>query len=370
MTACLDTATLRTGLDMPDAALDEHLAICDDCRAVSRGLRDDAVSTGALLRPLEPEALPDVAATEAALHKVRSAAPVIADLAPAAPAPQRRAQWQARRWDAGLRVAAAVALVVVMAAGVVATPGGRSAAAAFLAAFRSERFAVVTVDPAELTDGFAALERFGPVRGVRGVRPERVDDLDAAAEVAGFQPATVPAASLPDSAGSTPTLLASPAHEVSLTLRRRRVPDMPANLDGTRLIVGVPAAVVQIYQGEGESEVPGLVVAEASQITARTEGGASLDEVRDYLLDTPGLPPSTVAQLRAIDDWRTTLPIFVPMGDVSWQDTTVAGSPAVAFGDESGLVAAVLWQRDGRIHGVGGALPASQTRALAEELGG
>ncbi|MBA2729808.1 MAG: hypothetical protein H0U48_03540 [Euzebyaceae bacterium] len=58
------------------------------------------------------------------------------------------------------------------------------------------------------------------------------------------------------------------------------------------------------------------------------------------------------------------------MGDVRWQDTTVAGSPAVAFGDESGLVAAVLWQRDGRIHGVGGALPASQARVLAEELGG
>nr|MBA2730300.1 hypothetical protein [Euzebyaceae bacterium] len=72
MTACLDTATLRSGLDMPDATLDEHLAICDDCRAVSRGLRDDAVFAGALLRPLEPEALPDVAATEAALHKVRS----------------------------------------------------------------------------------------------------------------------------------------------------------------------------------------------------------------------------------------------------------------------------------------------------------
>jgi len=368
MTACLDTATLRTGLDVPDAAIDEHLAHCDDCRAVARNLRDDAVSTGALLRPLAPEALPDAAATEAALHKVRSTAPAVADLDAVAPLPQRRAQRPARRWDAGLRVAAAVALVVVMAGAVVATPGGRTAAAAFLAAFRSERFAVVTVDPDELTDGLAALEQFGPVRGIRGAEPERVHDLDAAAEVAGFRPATVNAESLPDGVATAPTLLASPAHEVSLTLRRRRAPDMPADLDGTRLILGVPAAVVQAYEGQGD--VPGLVVAEANQITAHTEGGASLDAVRDYLLNAPGLPPSTVAQLRAIDDWRTTLPIPVPLGDVSWEDTTVGSSPAVAFGDESGLVAAVLWQRDGRIHGVGGALPASQVRILAEELGG
>ena len=367
MTACLDTATLRSGLDVPDAALDEHLASCEDCRAVSRGLRDDAILAGALLRPLEPEALPDAAATEAALHKVRSLAPPAADPAAVASLPQQR-QTRTRRWDAGLRAAAAAGLVVVMTGAVVATPGGRSAAAAFLAAFRSERFAVVTVDPAELTDSFAALEQFGRVRGLRSAQPERVNDLAAAAEVAGFRPATVDAESLPEGADATPTLLASPGHEVSLTLRQRRAPDLPANLDGTRLILGVPAAVVQAYRGEGD--VPALVVAEASQVTARTEGGGSLNEVREYLLNTPGLPPSTVAQLRAIDDWRTTLPIPVPLGDVSWEDTTVGGSPAVAFGDESGLVAAVLWQRDGRIHGVGGALPASQARALAEELGG
>ena len=79
-----------------------------------------------------------------------------------------------------------------------------------------------------------------------------------------------------------------------------------------------------------------------------------------------GLPAETVAALREIEDWETTLPLPVPVGDIAWEETTVAGHPAVAFGDESGLGSALLWHDGDHFVGVGGRLPLSQVRRLAE----
>lgn len=96
------------------------------------------------------------------------------------------------------------------------------------------------------------------------------------------------------------------------------------------------------------------------------EGDPSLAQVRDGLLSLPGLPQDTIAALRAIEDWETTLPLPVPVGGISWAETTVAGRPALAFGDESGLGSVLLWHDGERFVGVGGPLPLSHVRAMAE----
>ncbi|MBA3621676.1 MAG: hypothetical protein H0W51_05070 [Euzebyales bacterium] len=266
-----------------------------------------------------------------------------------------------------MRTAAAALVVIALTATAVATPGGRSAAAAFLSAFRSERFAVVTVDPRRVGEGLAGLERLGRVQGLGDTEPRIVSSLDAATRVAGFAPAALDAGSLPGTVTGPPSITALPSHTVRVTFSRERAPQLPLRLDGAVLIVEVPAVVVQTWGGDGEA--PGLVVAEAEQVTARTRG-VSLDVLRDDLLALGGLPPETVAQLRAIDDWRTTLPIPVPVDDVRWSPATIAGGPGLLFGDESGLASAALWQRDGRIHGVGGMLPATEVRRLADVIGG
>ena len=42
----------------------------------------------------------------------------------------------------------------------------------------------------------------------------------------------------------------------------------------------------------------------------------------------------------------------MPVGEVIWQETTVDGAPALQLEDQQ--ASGLLWQADGRIHGVGG----------------
>lgn len=279
----------------------------------------------------------------------------------------------APRWRVrGARFAAATCLTLTVA--LVMTPGGRSAAAAFLAQFRTERLAVVTVDSGTAAN-LAAVERIGTVSGAPA-EPQPVADLGEAERLTGLDVARPDPATLPAHVRGTPQILVAKASQMRLTFSRARSPEVPANLDGATLVINIPAMVLQQYGTL--DDIRGLVVAEAGQLTADVEqpagharasrGDATLEEVRAFLLSLPDLPPDLTSQLRAITDWRSTLPIPVPAGQIAWRHTTVAGGPALLFGDDSGLGSAVLWQRHGRIHGVGGALEAGEVVRIAGRL--
>ena len=95
---------------------------------------------------------------------------------------------------------------------------------------------------------------------------------------------------------------------------------------------------------------------------------ASLDEVRNFLLGLPNVPPELARQLRSMQDWTNTLPIPVPVDKMTWQETTIAGAPAYILNDNTGLGSGVIWQRDGRILGVAGPMKATDLRKIAESL--
>ena len=103
------------------------------------------------------------------------------------------------------------------------------------------------------------------------------------------------------------------------------------------------------------------------ELNADDELGALLEEVRGYLLGLPSLSGETARQLRAIQDWRTTLPLPLPADKVRWRDATVNGGPALALVDSSGLNA-LLWQRDGRIYSVAGQRSADEILRVANGL--
>jgi hypothetical protein len=258
------------------------------------------------------------------------------------------------------RAAAAVVLLVVLT-GVVATPGGRSAAASILERFRAEQIEVVPVDFSAVDP--AALEALEEVVVLDGLddlaEPEEVADLDAAADVAGF---TATPMTVPDGFGGPVTVLAQAPQTVRVEIAD--LPDLAAEVRGAVLVLHVPGAVVQRVGGDEEGPV--AVRGEAGTLEVTVEGGPSLAEVRDALLALPGLPPETVATLRGIEDWQTTLPVPVPVGEVPWRETTVGGAPALAFGDESGIGSVVLWREGERFVGVGGMLPLSESQRLAE----
>lgn len=397
---CPDIGTLRAALDQPAALqeppLAEHLAGCPGCRSALAGLRrsaDLAAPALALLAPPETPTRDDVALAlergggpRPARTQGQGSAPDTIEHGPRRGAPIRPEPSDgARRWSrmpTALR-AAAVAVVVAVALGaVVATPTGRGAAASLLAQFRSERLAVVSFDPDDpgLRQGLMALHSVGTVNdeAFTSVEPEQVASLEEASRRVGFEVRGVDPADLPMGAREEPTIYVRPAQEVSFTFDREKARqyvagqgrtelELPAKFDGASLVVGIPATAALVYPGPDRA--PKVIVGQAGQLNVRTEGGVTLAEMRDFLLGLPGLPEETVRQLRAISDWRTTLPVFVPAGEVDWERTTVNGTQALSFSDRSGVTSALVWQRDGRIYGVGGTVDESAVRRVAAGLG-
>jgi hypothetical protein len=269
----------------------------------------------------------------------------------------------------------------------VGTPAGRAAASSFLAQFRSQRFEVLTVDPAQanqverVVGGLVDTGVFSgaALHDTGFAEPQVAADREQAARLAGFAVPVVDPAALPKGIDREPRhLLVSPAREVRLTfdrdraldyLRRHGRPDarLPERYDGTRLVVQVPAAVIQEFAGRDGG--PALLVGKAGTLGLATEGGASLEELREVVLGLPGLPADLVVQLRGIGDWRNTLPLPVPADQVRSSATTVNGAEALSFADATGRLHALVWQRDGHIWGVAGVVGTDEARNVANRLG-
>lgn len=442
---CPEAGVWRAWLDhaRPDLRPDfgDHLADCPACRDLVAGLRREADLVATALAALAPTALPDSAATELARQRVRRvlagvptttprepaalipaalipaapssaapipAAPIPAALMPAAPssaasiptAPTSAAPSPAAvarfpdlrqekhpmslgrliqtRW----RIAAgglAAALLLTLAAG---TPQGRTATAQFLAQFRSQRFAVVTIDPTQRERGFAQLERLGTfTSGLPGRSRDQatrtVPSLAEASRLAGFPAKQPDPAALPAGFDATPRIQLLTGGEYRFTFDREKArayfestghPEvsLPDKFNGATLVIGVPTAVLLRYNGTDRA--PGLVIGQAGELTAGVEGPVTFEELRDFLLGLPGLAPETVRQLKAIEDWRNTLPIPVPADQIKWQPATIAGTQGLILADNSGLGSAAIWQRDGRVYGVSGLLRPAEIQRVADSL--
>jgi hypothetical protein len=330
-----------------DHALSEHLAGCAACARRMTSIQADARLAARQIAGLDEglHADVDVDAALQATHPVASL--------------------DRRRWlgHVPATIAAAVVGLLVMTL-IVATPSGRRAAASFLESFRAERIEVVTFDPQEPAAGLEELADIMDVDAEQA-QPTVVDDASEAEQVAGFAPSTV--GWLPDGV-ELQQAMAMPPTTVRLTFNDT-APDLPARLRGASLVVSVPGAVIFQYAPSGDvSGEELLMVAEADQLTAEAEG-AELGDVREYLLSRPEVPDDVARQLLAIDDWTVTLPVPVPVNEINWRETTVAGQPGLVLEDPMG--SGLLWQRDGRTHAVGGTdVDIDELRRIADGVGG
>ena len=367
-TDCPSTGRLRTHLDDPSPQVEAHLDDCPECRDVIVDLAGNAGLARQLITALAPA--PD----EDAAHPSPTLAPAASRRGrpdrPWVGAGRPRRTLAPRRH----RVTALPAMTaLVLAAALVLTPSGRGAVAQLLDTFRGERLEVVAVDLDTVGD-LSALAGLGEVQHEDVVLPEVVEDPAEAARISGLDP--VEAAPLQDALAASDTrigYLATPGGAVVLTLQARPDNGVPAELDGSTLHLQVPAVVATILAeptGTGAAhplgDVPRLVAAgaRAPEVTA---DGAPLADVRDFLLSREELPQGFRDQLAGIEDWQHTLPLPVPTGSLAWDEVTVGGAQGVAFGDDSGLAAAVVWQDDGLIRGLAGPQPRS---VLLEVAGG
>jgi hypothetical protein len=405
---CPDLGALRASLDeVPGgtpAPLHDHVQGCASCLDIVAELRRNAELAAPAIAMTSPDAPLPPAWVEAALARLEQrrarqlAARTASGLAPtagqvggpAADAPGTVTPLPRRRLLAGLttkaRAVAAALVAAVVLTMLVATPGGRAAAAAFLAQFRSERFQVISLNSSQSTQLNAVVSQLvesGVFTGDQGklegmARPTPVRDLAEAGRLAGFQVKAVSPSALPRGVSATPErILVSPAQTVRITFDRdqalayfrdngRPNVKIPERFDGAQLIVQVPAIVVQEYAGSDGA--PRLLVGKAGTIGLDADG-ASLEELRELVLSLPGLPKQTVAQLRGISDWRTTLPLPVPTDQARWRQATVEGAEALSFADPTGKLHALLWHRDGHIWGVAGVIGADEAHHVADSLG-
>jgi hypothetical protein len=292
------------------------------------------------------------------------------------------------RWDMALSsmwtktaaglAAIAIALTLLTVSGVAET---------IITLFEPKQVVAVPISPSDLTgvDGFA---RFGTLTWSTPPKPYDVPDAATASKESGLKvlvpsqlPAGVTAASgrfgVVARTTATFTFSAETARKSAASVGRTP-PPMPANIDGSKLFITGGPAVVQYYldpaapsgSGSGTSPLAGmpkLVVAQGKAPVVQSDG-VTVEQLQQYLLAQPGISPSLAAQIRAIKDPSSTLPIPIPVDMATSKQITVQGVQGVFVGDSTGLGSALIWSKDGMVFGVAGTLTEAEILAVANSL--
>lgn len=293
----------------------------------------------------------------------------------------------------GWRVAVSgVAAAVVLSLAVAFTPGGQSAASAFLSQFRTQTVAPIAVSArsqAELIRTMNALGRLGTVSLPNGERrPEAVPrglaqqartvSLAEASQAVGFGLLVPDPKTLPAQVSPTPTVQVVPGQSIQFTFDKARAGAylssigrsdvvVPDRFDGATLAVTIPSVALLQY-GDPSSRGT-LVVGEAGEVTVDVvRGSVGLDELRTFLLSLPGLPSDVVTQLSEISNWSNTLPVPVPVDVATWQRVSIRGNTGLLLNDNSGLGSAAIWHADGHLYGVAGSIRATDLRHISNNL--
>jgi hypothetical protein len=356
---------------------------------------------GRLIADLAPANLPDAEQVLAASERLdwrraqelKRRSPEDTD--PAAPAAAQARRSLLARFSVPWRVAsggfaAALALSLLVAF----TPQGGSAAASFLAQFRSQQVSAVEItsqSQADILRSMNALSNLGTVQvpgAATSGEPQTVARQVAAeshavtpaqaVQTVGFNLLTPDTATLPAGLNKTPTVKVSPASQVRFTFDKAKAQayyqstghpevSLPDKFNGAALSVSIPSAAILSY-GSGDASKDELVVVEAGELVVDVQGNVSLPEMRDFLLGLPGLPPTVVGQLRQIQNWNDTLPIPVPVDKVNWKSTTINNSQGLLLNDNSGVGSAAVWHANGHLYGVAGTLKANDLKRVADSL--
>jgi len=320
--------------------------------------------------------------TERALARLRARvdAERIAPVSRGAFAPRRVA---VNIWVRGLAAAATVALVATLL-----TVSGL--AETILTIFEPKQLVAVPITSTDLSSA-ASFGAYGTLTWTEQPRPFDVPDVRTAARESGM--AVLTPGNLPQGIGAprygvmpktTATFTFSAAKTTQAAAAQKRTPPpMPANIDGSKLFITGGPAVVALYD-DGTSAtgasgatspsgaspfsgMPKLIVAQGRPPVVQSDG-VTVDQLQSYLLAQPGISPQLAAQIRAIKDPSSTLPVPIPVDMATSKKVTVQGVEGIFVGDSTGLGSAVIWQKDGIVYGVAGTLTEQQVLAVANSL--
>jgi hypothetical protein len=137
------------------------------------------------------------------------------------------------------------------------------------------------------------------------------------------------------------------------------------------IVFGTSAAGSRAFRGSHGAQMvsatmPLVVVQMPVPQIAST--GVSVQRIVSYMLNAPGIPPRVAAAFGALGDMSTTLPIPVPIDKAFSQPVIVDGVGGVGIGDNTGLGASVIWQKNGMLYAVFATQPARTVLAIANSL--
>ncbi len=351
--------SLRELIDATNLSPSErnHLAACASCQRLSDEVRSDARAVAAYFA----EPLPAFDTRDAWVN-MRSRL--------SARSPQGSRSGRLLRLPGALTTAAIAGLLVLVL-------GTSGLADSFFAIFEPHTVVPVTVSPTDMR-ALGAFADYGRLSFTGDSEPRPVANAAAASAETGLSP-LLPAV-LPRGLASQPTyavVRTAEAHfvfdgrlaQTSAARRGVTLTAMPADLDGTELVLRGGPALAQLYRVQGSSPDSGplLVVATAVAPVLKSSG-ATLTQLQEYLLAQPGITPALADAIRSIGDPSTTLPLPVPSDRSHGRAVSVNGNAGVYLADPSGLGGAVLWAVGGRFFGVGGAYDEAQLLAVAEGL--
>ncbi|MGH2347819.1 MAG: hypothetical protein ACRDG4_21525, partial [Chloroflexota bacterium] len=256
---------------------------------------------------------------------------------------------------ARLRVSATISTLaaVLLATLLALTPVG-SFASGFFTIFQVRQFTPVQVTLSDLT-ALPNLTNYGTMHMSKGTGSRTVAGSAEAAAIA-HQAVLVPGR-LPDDVPSAVTYLVTQPAMATFTFSAAKarssasrlgkvLPPMPASLNGSSLNITIGPAVLADY---GSTRgIPTLLLAQAPDPRV-TATGATTRTIINYLLAQPGISPQLAAQIRAIGDPSTTLPIPIPVNFAQGKSIQVRGVQGVAVGDNTGIGSAVIWTEHGLV---------------------
>jgi len=372
----LDDGALRRLVDDPEPEAGEHLATCAECRARYDAVTADATRGAALLAT--GSVLVDA---EAALRRLNRRLAVEVP-----PKPRPWARLVPDGFALPRRAARPLAIAALVAVGVT-TLFVTGAAESMIAIFQPQQVTAITVNPESLAT-LPDLNLYGRVDRSDQPQVKRALGWSDSANQTGLS--FLEPGQLPASVSGTPIYYYLTQGRASFTFdqqtaaqtaaaRHESLPSLPANIDGSTLYVNAGPGGVEVIGGAPRaatsdgagasmlSEIPQLVIAEVKAPSV-TSTGPSVKDFETALLSMPGVSPDLAAQIRAIGDPSTTLPIPIPTSMASSQTTNVGGAPAVLIGDNTGLGSAVVWVKNGMVYAVGGALSQGDVLSIARSL--
>lgn len=286
-----------------------------------------------------------------------------------------------RGWPVA-RIAASMALVGVVTA-LLTVPAVRASAAAFLARFRVVNFVAVDVEPERakaLESGELDLERLvggqvqvlqDPGQGVKVFSP------DQASKGAGFrvrQPEWLPPeVTLREVEYTNPGRM----QVLADTGKIRNVldflgiddVDVPQALHGQLLTVEVPP-IVRLFYANDRGARTTLLQARSPEISLPE--GVALPQLAEIGLRVLGFAAADARRFATAIDWRSTLLVPIPSGEVRFKHVTINGNPGLSFERLAAVAAGsdpppggtsgeapraeqmAIWSADGMVFGIRG----------------